>query len=118
MTNNFSLISKNQYHRVISHLFFLLLTLNLPNYGHAFTEAEKIIENNCRSCHGVEGKAKVESWPNLVCQNRGYLYDRMLAFRHNNEHDIDKTIKSLSLSQIDEISRYYAELKCPLSIKR
>ncbi|MFT6791120.1 MAG: cytochrome c553 [Cellvibrionaceae bacterium] len=84
----------------------------------ASTEAEKRIENNCRSCHGVDGKAEAESWPNLICQNRGYLYNRMITLKHNNEHDIDKTIKDLSLMEIDAISRYYSKLECPVNVRK
>jgi cytochrome c553 len=74
--------------------------------------AAKIIRSNCKSCHGEDGIAKVESWPNLSCQNRGYLYSRLLHLQNNDEHAVDDGIKQLSISDIDYISHYYAEQPC------
>lgn len=74
--------------------------------------AAKIIRSNCKSCHGEDGVAKVESWPNLSCQNRGYLYSRLLHLQSNDEHSVDDGIKQLSFSDIDYISHYYAEQPC------
>lgn len=83
-----------------------------PVISYAFTESEKIIQNNCRGCHGPDGKAKVESWPNLNCQNRGYLYSRLMNLKGDSDHDIDDKVKSLTITETDEISRYYSEQPC------
>ena len=80
--------------------------------GYALTKTEEIILSNCDGCHGTDGVAKVESWPNLACQNRGYLYLRLIYLRRNNDHDIDSRVKTLSLTNIEEISRHYSELIC------
>jgi len=75
--------------------------------------AEKIVENSCHSCHGYDGKAKVEYWPNIGCQNRGYLYTKLIEFRRSDEHAIDKRIKNLTTSEIAQLANYYAEQGCP-----
>lgn len=74
--------------------------------------SKEIIHNHCKSCHGEDGIAKVESWPNLACQNRGYLSSRMMHLQLNDEHSVDDTIKDLSFSEIDYIAHYYAEQPC------
>jgi cytochrome c553 len=94
-------------------MLMLMLMFGIATEGHTFTASETIIQNNCRGCHGVDGKATVESWPNLACQNRGYLYSRLINLRHSNDHNIDVKVKILSLLEIDEISRYYSNFKCP-----
>lgn len=90
----------------------LLISLLASGVSHATTDGRQIIQDNCRGCHGTHGKAKSESWPNLNCQNRGYLYARLIALKRNKDHDIDKKVQSLSITEIDEISRHYAEQKC------
>ncbi len=90
-----------------------MLMIGFSMGSFAFTGVEKTLRENCAGCHGIDGKAKVESWPNLACQNRGYLYSRLLFLRREKDHDIDERVKGLSLSDIDDISRYYSELKCP-----
>lgn len=97
--------------RVVAVLaLFLLAGLSVNSFG--ASQAEEIIRNNCKQCHGTNGRAKVESWPNIGCQNRGYLYSRLMRFQRNNDHDIDDRVKSLSIIEVGEISRYYAEQKC------
>ena len=121
MTTSLPITFKNSYfftnnrhkRRNIVAILLLLPPLTvIPVISHAFTESEKIIQDNCRGCHGADGNAKVESWPNLNCQNRGYLYSRLMNLKRDNDHDIDDKVKSLSITEIDEISRYYSEQKC------
>ena len=94
-------------------LFILILLSGTPVSGYGFSESEKIIHNNCRECHGTDGQAKVESWPNLNCQNRSYLYSRLMNLKHDDDHNIDDRIKSLSITEINEISQHYSDQKCP-----
>lgn len=77
------------------------------------SSAKNIIDDNCKACHGLDGKAQTESWPNLNCQNRGYLYKRLHAFgRGDNDHTIDNRVSELSFDEIDYISHYYSETVC------
>ena len=99
--------------RIPLQLFILILIFTVATEGHALDSAETIIQNNCRTCHGVDGQATVESWPNLACQNRGYLYSRLIKLQSSSDHNIDEKIKELSMTEVDENSRYYSELKCP-----
>jgi cytochrome c553 len=93
-------------------LCLLLLACTTASISHSATTSEQIIQDNCRECHGLDGKARAESWPNLSCQNAGYLYARLLSLQRSDDHNIDEQVKHLTLTQINEISRYYAELKC------
>lgn len=95
----------------IAGLLFLLLAA-AKSSSDQVNDAEKLAMANCSSCHGLYGFTKVESWPNLNCQNRGYLYSRLLAFRRDSDHDIDKSVRDLSMTEINMLSEYYASQKC------
>lgn len=110
-TSSLFIPSPEGMRRAIAVLFLILLT-GVSVSSHSFSESEIIIQDNCRGCHGSDGKAKVESWPNLGCQNRGYLYSRLMSFKRDHDHDIDDRVKSLSITEIDEISRYYSTQMC------
>jgi len=98
---------------LLKKVLLVIMAVICSSLSQVSPASEPIINKNCKTCHGLDGIAKTESWPHLACQNRGYLYIRMLALRHSNDHSIDDRIKSLSLKEIDAISQYYAEQKCP-----
>lgn len=72
-----------------------------------------LIADQCSGCHGADGVAKAESWPNLACQKRGYLYSRLLHLKTSKEHHIDKSVAELGMTQIAQIAEYYSSLPCP-----
>jgi cytochrome c553 len=74
--------------------------------------AREIVEQKCKSCHGFDGLAEEESWPNLNCQNRGYLYSRMMHLRSEKGHEVDDSLKGLNLSEIGKLADYYASQPC------
>ena len=74
--------------------------------------AKIIVEEKCKSCHGFDGLAEEESWPNLNCQNRGYLYSRMMHLRSEKGHEVDDSLKGLNLSEIGKLADYYASQPC------
>lgn len=102
------------------YVFYLLMMscLTTPAISETLTQKESIglrlVEENCQSCHGLTGKATVESWPNLLCQNRGYMYSRLIYFLHNREQSslMGEAVKDLTLADIDAVARYYADLDC------
>ena len=72
-----------------------------------------LIAAKCSGCHGNDGVAQAESWPNLACQKRGYLYSRLLHLKTSKDHHIDKSVTELGMAQIAEIAEYYSALPCP-----
>ncbi|GAB5450970.1 MAG: hypothetical protein Hals2KO_12980 [Halioglobus sp.] len=108
-----SLIERRSTTQVIIIAAMLFLLLAAPkSLSDQAADAEKLALESCSSCHGLHGFTKVESWPHLNCQNRGYLYSRLLAFRQDPDHDIDKSVKDLSMTEINILSDYYASQKC------
>lgn len=98
-------------------LLFLAVSFAFVPFSHADedlerAEAKAIIGDKCKSCHGFDGLAEEESWPNLNCQNRGYLYSRMLHLRSSKGHEIDDSLKGLDLSEIGKLADYYASQPC------
>jgi len=114
VTTNFSYLLSKVFDGLQCAVCLLLIPIltSVLVTGYVYADSEEIIQDNCRSCHGADGRAREESWPNLNCQNRGYLNRRLMHLRREDDHDIDKKVKTLSITEIDEISRYYAEQKC------
>jgi cytochrome c553 len=77
------------------------------------TDISLLIAAKCSGCHGSDGVAKAESWPNLACQKRGYLYSRLLHLKSSKDHHIDKSVTELGMAQIAQIAEYYSSLPCP-----
>ena len=102
-------------------LLRLALLLALAYCGSSLAEGQsavkhgpawEIVTNECKSCHGLDGRAASDSWPNLNCQNRGYLYSRLLHLREGNDHHIDNSVTKLTVQQISAIADYYASQPC------
>lgn len=92
----------------------LLLALPLlPSAADPPEAVEPVIRETCKSCHGYDGVAGSESWPNLCSQNRGYLYSRLMHFKSSADHAIDKTVRGLTMEQIGHIADYYGSMPCP-----
>ena len=73
----------------------------------------------CSSCHGADGRAIIEIYPNLAGQNRQYLESALRAYRDGVRSGGQASMmvmnaKLLSDEDIADISAYYAQMKvCP-----
>lgn len=88
------------------------------------TKAElgKAKATNCKACHsegglygnGAPGVSGIPTWPNLAGQNAEYLSNTLKAFQDGNRnHPVMTSIaKNLSDADIDQLSAYYAGMKC------
>lgn len=95
----------------VINLCSVILLMTFSVVGNA-SSTERLIKDNCANCHGLDGQAVVENYPNLACQNYGYLYIRLIKLKQQSDHDIEKEVKSLSLSQINEVAKYFASISC------
>lgn len=91
----------------------LLACPTLASAAEPHPAIEPIIREDCKSCHGYDGVAGSESWPNLCSQNRGYLYSRLMHFKNSTEHAIDGKVRELTMEQIGHIADYYGSKPCP-----
>lgn len=77
---------------------------------------------NCAACHsagglygsGAPGVSGIPTWPNLAGQNAEYLSSTLKSFQDGSRtHPVMTSIaKNLSDADIDQLSAYYASMKC------
>ncbi len=69
---------------------------------------------SCALCHGPAGVGGNPSWPNLAGQNPDYLSDTLKAFQDGtrNHPVMTSVAKTLSASDIDNLTAYYASARC------
>ena len=69
----------------------------------------QIAEEQCQSCHGIDGVAIIEEAPNLAGQKRSYLANQLWAFRSGERNDPKMSPVALGLSDeaiVDVIDWY------------
>ncbi|PVY76294.1 cytochrome c553 [Tamilnaduibacter salinus] len=69
----------------------------------------------CASCHGHNGLAPIERYPNLAGQNRAYLVSALEAYRDGDRQGGQATLmqgpaSNLSDEDIADLAAYYASL--------
>lgn len=70
----------------------------------------------CATCHGVDGKAAIPSYPNLAGQNEAYLISALKSYRDKQRHGgmsgiMQPQATNLSDTDIENIAAYFASLK-------
>jgi cytochrome c553 len=93
-------------------LMFLTTGSNLAfSNGDATAGEDKAIA--CVSCHGVNGISNGDLWPNLAGQNVSYLVKQLQAFRDESRQEpmMNALAKSLSDIDINDLAKYFSELK-------
>ncbi len=73
-----------------------------PNAGHT-------LAGQCRTCHGIDGYAKIPIAPHIGGEPAGYLARQLTAFRDGTrEHEIMTIVaKALSDQQIADLAAWY-----------
>lgn len=82
----------------------------------------KVAEAGCAACHnagglrgaGAAGISASQAWPNLAGQNAGYLSVALKSFKDDSrDHAVMSSVaKTLSDSDIDNLSAYFASVSC------
>ena len=72
----------------------------------------------CRTCHGMDGIAKIPIAPHIAGENRIYLETQLKAFRSGKRtHEIMSVIaKDLSDEDISDLSAWYASIKFSVEV--
>lgn len=72
--------------------------------------AGKIIAGQCRTCHGIDGYAKIPIAPHIGGEPASYLRSQLTAFRDGTRtHEMMSVVaKSLTDAQIDDVAAWYA----------
>lgn len=100
---------------IIKNLFIKLLILSnlslCTTLAFADSGLNKII-NTCVACHGSNGITKINQYPNLAGQKKGYLFAQLKAFKDGTRSNpvMAQQLTNLSDKQMLEVSSYYSEL--------
>jgi len=70
----------------------------------------------CASCHGLDGRATVPTYPNLAGQNEAYLVVALKAYQNGQRTSANAQImapmaKMLSATDVENVAAYYSSLK-------
>lgn len=74
-------------------------------------EAGKKVAGMCRTCHGIDGMAKIPIAPNIGGEPQEYLERQLMAFKTGaREHEMMSVVAAgLSAQQISDVAAWYAD---------
>ena len=72
--------------------------------------AGKKIASQCRTCHGIDGYARIPIAPHIGGEPASYLHDQLTAFRDGTRtHEMMSVVaRMLTDEQIDDLAAWYA----------
>ncbi|MGJ3263118.1 MAG: c-type cytochrome [Salinarimonas sp.] len=75
-------------------------------------QAGRTKAGQCRTCHGIDGIARIPTAPHIAGENFIYLQSQLRAFRSGKrQHEIMSIIAAtLSDADIDDLSAWYASI--------
>ena len=75
----------------------------------------EILLQSCAVCHGEQGSAPGEEWPNLAGQQYEYMVGEMQAYRDGSRENTEMAALSAPLSdgEIERLARFYADTQKP-----
>ena len=97
-------------------LIFSFLTIALINPAYSDVAKGKDLSSSCVACHGDNGISLNPVWPKLAGQNPKYLAAQLHEFKKGPDGGRNNAVMygiamTLSDSDIDNLSDYYASLK-------
>ncbi len=89
----------------------ILATASPAIAGDAAAGREKAAK--CKTCHGIDGIAKIPIAPHLAGESQIYLETQLKAFRSGKrEHEMMSVVaKDLTDEDIDDLAAWYASIK-------
>ena len=96
-------------------VFFVTINLMNPAYSSDIDKGKEL-SVSCAACHGDNGISVNPVWPKLAGQNPKYLASQLYEFRKGAEGNRNNAVMygiavTLSDSDIEDLSAYYASLK-------
>lgn len=75
-----------------------------------YLDAGRQVANMCRTCHGLDGQARIPIAPHIGGEPASYLAGQLRAFRSGErEHEMMSLVAAgLSDAQIDDVAAWYA----------
>ena len=100
------------FHKMRWFFGFLCLCLNLGWAAGSHAQSIDELALTCATCHGEDGNAVSDIWPNLAGQKKGYLITQMKAFRDGvrTEPTMAASVEGLTDESIVGLAEHYAGL--------
>ncbi|MEL0172302.1 MAG: c-type cytochrome [Gammaproteobacteria bacterium] len=100
---------------ILATIFFVTINLINPAYSSDIDKGKEL-SASCAACHGDNGISVNPVWPKLAGQNPKYLASQLYEFRKGAEGNRNNAVMygiavTLSDSDIEDLSAYYASLK-------
>ena len=100
---------------ILATIFFVTINLINPAYSSDIDKGKEL-SVSCAACHGDNGISVNPVWPKLAGQNPKYLASQLYEFRKGAEGNRNNAVMygiavTLSDSDIEDLSAYYASLK-------
>tara|TARA_B100000035_G_scaffold147765_1_gene125984 strand:- start:112 stop:729 length:618 start_codon:yes stop_codon:yes gene_type:complete len=100
---------------ILAIIFFVTINLINPAYSSDIDKGKEL-SVSCAACHGDNGISVNPVWPKLAGQNPKYLASQLYEFRKGAEGNRNNAVMygialTLSDSDIEDLSAYYASLK-------
>ena len=100
---------------ILTIVFFVMINLINPAYSSDIDKGKEL-SASCAACHGDNGISVNPVWPKLAGQNPKYLASQLYEFRKGAEGNRNNAVMygiavTLSDSDIEDLSAYYASLK-------
>jgi cytochrome c553 len=100
---------------ILAIIFFVTINLINPAYSSDIDKGKEL-SASCAACHGDNGISVNPVWPKLAGQNPKYLASQLYEFRKGAEGNRNNAVMygiavTLSDSDIEDLSAYYASLK-------
>jgi len=91
---------------------FALIALAAPAQA-ADAAAGKALAGKCKTCHGVDGIAKIPIAPHIAGESTVYLETQLKAFRSGKrEHEIMSVVaKDLTDEEIANLAAWYSSIR-------
>ena len=83
--------------------------------------ARKLVESNCASCHGKDGKTPTDpSYPIIAGQHSDYLYKSLVDYQTGARKNaiMGAMAKPLSKADMQNVSAYLESLPGPLTTRK
>lgn len=100
-------------------LLVVMAAAGLSGIAHGADPVEgRKLAGQCRTCHGIDGIARIPIAPNLAGESQIYIEHQLKAFRSGRrEHEMMSVVaKGLSDEQIAHVAAWYASISVNVTL--
>ena len=99
-------------------LLFFILSLIFMNFSLAESiNVDKIVQNVCMACHGMDGNSVITANPKLSAQHESYLYKQLINYKSGDRENavMAGIVANLSEVEMKGLAEYFSKQDLNLS---